>query len=550
MGEPLRIMGVIVFRYICRLSCIKMRLLFVLVLLSFSAFLNAQNFSRGSLHPVNSNFDELNPVLSPDGKTLFFTIANHPMNIGGKRDPGDIWMASWMGDQWSPPTHAGKALNDRTYNAVAGLSPDGRELFLLSHYDHSGSAARTQGISVSLKSDHGWSRPENIVIPYFQNKSTFLSGTISPDLGVFVFSAETYGTHGVDDLYVTFQENGRWTEPRNLGPGINTQFQELSPSLSRDGRTLYFSSNGRKGSGSFDVFAATRLDDTWNQWSVPVNLGPDINTEGRELYFHEYQEFGLSLLTSTKDSDGYGDIRVNHAPNVSPDTSLAVADTLKEVYSDTRTIPVETPVETERSDVIKIYGKVTNSKTGEAVSATISFTGPAFDQPVTSSVTGYHTEVPSTGSYSVRIEAPGYVSDLEKLDIKSYEMRELEMNFSLQPVEVGTTVNLKDVLFVQTKTDLLPESFDELDMVVDFLKQNPNVKIELAGHTDNRGVHSDNVKLSQLRVNSVKKYLVSKGIDGKRISGKGYGGTRPIASNETEETRRMNRRVEFTIRKF
>jgi outer membrane protein OmpA-like peptidoglycan-associated protein len=124
------------------------------------------------------------------------------------------------------------------------------------------------------------------------------------------------------------------------------------------------------------------------------------------------------------------------------------------------------------------------------------------------------------------------------------------MNFHLQPVEIGTTVNLKNVLFVQTKTELLPESYDELDLVVSFLKNNPNVKIELSGHTDNRGVHSDNVRLSQERVNAVKRYLVSKGVDGKRVTGKGYGGTKPIASNDTEENRQMNRRVEFTIKKY
>ena len=123
------------------------------------------------------------------------------------------------------------------------------------------------------------------------------------------------------------------------------------------------------------------------------------------------------------------------------------------------------------------------------------------------------------------------------------------MNFLLQPVEAGVTVNLKNVLFAQGKSELLTESYDELDLVVSFLKTNSNVRIELSGHTDNRGVPEDNVRLSQQRVNTVKAYLVSKGIEAKRITGKGYGGSRPIAGNDTEETRRMNRRVEFTIRK-
>jgi OmpA-OmpF porin, OOP family len=179
------------------------------------------------------------------------------------------------------------------------------------------------------------------------------------------------------------------------------------------------------------------------------------------------------------------------------------------------------------------------------------FSSPAAQgEKVKASATGYRVGLIPAEAYSIKIEAAGFVSALEKLDIHSYELNELEMNFKLQPLEIGTTVNLKSVLFIQTKTDLLPESYDELDMVVSFLKSNANVKIELSGHTDNRGVHADNLRLSQLRVNSVKQYLVSKGIDGKRISGRGYGGSKPIASNDTEETRRMNRRVEFTIKKF
>jgi outer membrane protein OmpA-like peptidoglycan-associated protein len=122
------------------------------------------------------------------------------------------------------------------------------------------------------------------------------------------------------------------------------------------------------------------------------------------------------------------------------------------------------------------------------------------------------------------------------------------MNWNLQPAERGTTVNLNSVLFEQSKANLLPESFSELDLVVNFLQSNPDVAIELSGHTDNRGVHRDNVKLSQDRVEKVKEYLVSQGIDAKRISGKGYGGTKPIANNENAETRKLNRRVEFTIK--
>lgn len=543
-----------------------MRLFFSFVAIVCFSTLTAQVLNSDSFKPVNSFFDEQNPIISPDGQTLFFTVSNHPSNIGGKKDPGDIWFSRLLAGQWSAPIHAGSLVNDRAYNAVAGFSANGQQLYLHGHYDPSGERARTQGIAISSNTANGWSRPANISIPYYQNKSGLLCGTVSHDGTVFVFSADTYGSHGVDDLYVCFNDHGKWTEPKNLGSTINTQFQELSPALSDDGKTLFFSSNGLKGSGSFDVFSATRLDDSWVNWSTPQNLGPEINSPGRELYYRPTSSSAAAIFTSTINSDGYGDIKFYRSPlppvvtvkTVDPPKDSVVADPIVKISKpqvDTvmefvevprETTPVLTPINT-----IKVYGKVTNAKTGESIPATVAFAGPA--QPgliAQSSGGGYTIAIPSTQEYTVSIEAKGYVSTMEKLNVNTYEMKELEMNFSLQPVALGTTVNLKNVLFAQTKADILSESFPELDMVVHFLQNNPNVKIELSGHTDNRGIHSDNVKLSLQRVNKVKEYLVSKGIESKRITGKGYGGTKPVASNDTEESRKMNRRVEFTIKKF
>lgn len=512
------------------------------------AGVQAQVLNTTAFQLVNSREDEQAPVISPDGKTLYFTIGNHDQNVGGKKDPGDIWISLWVGGQWSAPVHAGPVLNSRGYNAVAGLSADGSQLFLHGHYDPTGATARTQGIAVARNTGGGWSQPENIQIPYFQNKSTQVGGYVSPDKGIFVFSADTYGTRGVEDIYVSFNEDGRWTEPRNVGSGINTQFQELCPSLSADGRTLYFSSNGRRGNGSFDVYYAERLDDTWTRWSEPVNLGALVNTEGRELYYRTLPEMGMALFTTTKNSDGYGDIKMISPKNPPAQPEVAPVTT---VDSSVQHIAITRNEVTADDKQVKVFGRVNNAKTGEPIAASLIFSSPVFGKPIPSEPkTGFEVRVPSVNVYTIRIEAQGYISAFEKLDIQTYEMRELEMTFNLQPVEVGTTVNLKNVLFERGTANLLPESNSELDLVVSFLQTNPKVVIDLSGHTDNRGVHSHNVRLSQQRVNKVKDYLVSKGISGKRIMGKGYGGTKPIASNDTEESRMLNRRVEFTIRKF
>jgi len=510
----------------------------------------AQRLSTDSFKLVNSPYDELNPVISPDGRMLYLTVANHADNVGGKKDQGDIWFSVLTeNNQWSAPVHGGSVINSKGYDAVAGFSVMGNQMFLLGHYDDQGAIPRTQGIAVSVNEGNGWSRPENIIIPYFQNKSTFLSGYIMPDQSVFVYAAETYGTRGVEDIYVTTKgADGKWTAPKNMGGTINTQFQELSPSLSADGKTLYFSSNGRKGYGSFDIFSSVRLDDTWTNWSMPVNLGPDFNSEGRELFFRAYEHAGFSLYGSTKNSDGYSDIRIFLS---SEPPALDTAALITKANADTTLRIVEIPRTPDADKSVRIYGKVSNAKTGETIKATVYFSAPEETKTtIASPPTGYAIRIPSTDDYTVKIEAPGFVSTMERLDIHTYEMNELEMNFRLQPVEVGTTVNLKDVLFEQGKTNLLAPSYPELDLVVSFLRANPRVKIELTGHTDNRGIPAQNVKLSQARVDKVKSYLVSKGIESRRISGKGYGGSKPIASNDTEETRQLNRRVEFTIKKF
>jgi outer membrane protein OmpA-like peptidoglycan-associated protein len=505
----------------------------------------AQEFSALSLIPLNSGWDEQNPVLSPDRKTLWFTVANHPQNTAGKKDPGDIWYSRWENGQWAVPVHGGPLLNDRGYNAVAGFSDTGDQLFLFNHYDRTGNV-RTQGISVSSKTNSGWSAPENISIPYFLNRSLVLSGQVSADGTVFVYAAEAYDSRGAEDLYVSLKNSaGQWSEPRNLGTVINSTFQELSPWLSADKKYLYFSSNGRKGYGSFDVYFSERLDETWTNWSAPSNMGSRVNTEGRELFYHTFPDLRLALFTSTQSSDGYGDIKfyIDSIQSPVPDTLVKIV----EIKHSTLTGKDE-----KHSTVT---GTVTNSRTGQPVPAKLEFRSasvlPGSSDSVYTAAADkqgmYSLRISSTNVYTIVLEAAGYVGILEKLDIHTFEMQRVELNFKLQPIEVGATVNLKNVLFTVGTTTLLSESYDELNVVVNLLKSNPRIEIELAGHTDSRGDARKNLKLSQSRVDKVKAYLVSKGVPARRIKGKGYGGQRPIANSESEESRKLNRRVEFTI---
>lgn len=499
---------------------------------------SGQAFTQKALDLANTENDEQAPIITPDGKTLYYTVSGHGTNMGGKKDLGDIWYSTWTGNNWGPPVHAGKVINDENYNSVIGFSHDGQRIFLGNSY-HS----TKQGITIAHRTADGWSTPEYIQIPYFRNRSTYTFAYFSTSVEALVFSAEPFSGHGAEEIFVALLLDGQWQEPKNLGPGINTRMQEWAPSLSADGKILYFSSNGYKGYGSFDVYFSERLDNTWTNWTRPVNMGANVNTEGRELHYRTVPASKLALYTSTYNSDGHGDIKVfAPPPNIHDSLSQLKPDTIAMLVEIVRDKPLSGD-----EKLFRVYGKVTDVKTGKPLMATIEFKSDTMFVSTSKADGGYQARFPSVNEYAVSVEAPGYIGNFEKLDVRTYEMNSLELNFKLQPIEIGATVNLKSVLFKQGTPDLLPESDDELDEVVEFLKINPKVEIELGGHTDNRGVQEHNVNLSKKRVEAVKAYLVSKGVSGRRISGKGYGGSKPIADNRVEETRRLNRRVEFTI---
>jgi len=196
-----------------------------------------------------------------------------------------------------------------------------------------------------------------------------------------------------------------------------------------------------------------------------------------------------------------------------------------------------------------VTGTITNAKTGAKVKGRISFQTDSTHFMYTSEDGNYSVNVPSNKSYAVEVLAAGYVNLADRADLQVFDVKNVQINFKLQPIEVGTVVQMKNVLFYMGTTRLLEESYAELNAVVAFLNDNPKIEIELEGHTDNRGDSKKNLVLSQQRVEVIKKYLVSKGISSRRLKGKGYGDSRPVATNDTEESRKLNRRVEFLILK-
>lgn len=259
---------------------------------------------------LESIYDDIAPVISPDGMNLYFTKKNHPDNKGGERDPGDIWYSELENGVWKSAKRLNGPINNTNFNSVIGITPDGSIMYVVGNYSN----PRKGGVSYSRKIGENWSEPQPIDIPYFKNKSDHLSGSLSEDGKIMILSLESFGTRGNEDIYYTFRKSiDEWTELRNLGVDINTEAQELTPYLAKDNKTLFFSSNGRGGKGSRDIFHSKRQDATWTTWSEVKSLD-NVNTEGADWYFKLIDKGENAILVNTVNSIGLGNILKTKAP--------------------------------------------------------------------------------------------------------------------------------------------------------------------------------------------------------------------------------------------
>jgi len=281
---------------------------------------------------------------------------------------------------------------------------------------------------------------------------------------------------------------------------------------------------GLPGYGGADIFVSRRLDDTWLKWSPPLNLGMGINSDETDAFFYVAARGDSAYFSSTKNAIGNNDI-----------------------YS------VALPVSARPEPVIIVRGRVLHALTKEPLEASVRYellpggrqAGLARSNPLTGK---YSVSLPAGAQYGVRAEAPGFYPRSEQFSAKELKQYvEIERDLFLVPIADGAVVRLNNVFFDFGKHALREESFPELDRLAVFLEANPEMNIELGGHTDNVGEDAANKTLSQNRVNSVLAYLTSKSITAARLRAKGYGETKPVTTNDTEDGRQQNRRVEFTI---
>ena len=474
---------------------------------------------------INSKFNEICPVVSPDGQKLYFTRWKHPDNLGANRNQ-DIWFSNWQPDRtWSKPILFPAPLNNEENNAVCGITPDGKTLLLNNVYGKDG--VMEKGVSMSFLLRTGeWSFPKALKIVNFKNKSEYSEYTLAPNGKVLLMTTETKDTYGGKDIYVSFlNADDSWSEPKNIGPVVNTGEAESTPFIAPDGVTMYFSSSGHVGYGNNDIFLSRRLDDTWQNWSVPENLGPIVNTPQWDGYFSVSAKGDYAYFSSTENSIGAEDI-----------------------------YRIKIPEKARPLTLIQLTGQVINQKTKEPMAARLLIKSK-FNPSDTLSIDydpyvgDYSFMWPAKKAFTVQIKKTGYFSKVEQFDFTSEKNFLLvNRNLFLQKVEKNKTYTFANINFDQGKSDLKSGFEAELDKVIAILAENSQYTLLLEGHTDNQGDWNDNLKLSLERVENVKAYLVSKGVDAKRIETKGWGGSRPLANNLVEETRKNNRRVEFTIK--
>ncbi len=498
---------------------------------------------------VNTEYNEIAPSISPDGKTLYFSRVSHPQNTNGAKGSQDIWFSELRNDKWTQARRLPAPLNKEEYNSLYSITPDGNTILIKGSYKNG--VYETRGFSTSKKIARGWSQPSKIEIPGYSktSKGQFDCGFLSNDGKVLVMSFSEKKNSKVDNLYVSFkQKNGSWSKPEDLGPEINSEeFTETTPFLAPDGVTLYFSSDRKGGQGSNDIYYSRRIDKSWKRWSRPVNLGPAINTDGYDAYYTISALGDYAYMISFKNTEGKGDVvRYNLRPKVIPgDTSQASV----------AIIPQTDPV-------ALISGKVVDAKTGKPVEATI-----IYEDLLTGEEVGTATTNPTTGEYkivlikgrkfSMRAVAQNFIAEGEMVDLTDSTADGRSKTFTdisnkslkLIPIEEGQIVRLNNIFFATGKSALNPESFPELNRIAVTMMENKTLSIELGGHTDNTGSNESNLKLSQDRADTVREYLIGKGIEPDRVASKGYGETVPVAKNDTPEGQQRNRRVEFKILK-
>ncbi len=466
---------------------------------------------------INSKYYESACLISPDGSILYVTRKNHPDNYGNKLNDDDVWFSNLDSNgNWTLLKNIGKPINNFGFNNVVSSSVDNNTLYLLNHYDKSGNP-NGQGVSKTIKSEKGWSIPQNIQIDSFYNKNTYSAYCFSANQNILISSIEDEKSYGELDLYVSFKkDDDTFTKPKNLGKIVNTKSLDFNPFLASDNKTLYFSTLGREGFGSADIYVSKRLDDTWENWSIPQNMGEDVNSEYADLYYSVPISGDYAYLI-TED-------KVENAQGLSDVCRIKIRDKQKPNSS-------------------KLFsGKVVVN--GEPFSTKVYF-----ESLKDSSFNGFVNTNPNNGEFKIALpfgdKYTFYFNDWKsnKSDLDQFVLLNENKidttkvySFKFTPDKVFEKYT---ILFDFGKHSLNKKQKKNL---IEYLESNQIKNIEIYAHTDSIGSEKANLILSNKRAKSIEKALKEIKIDFKVFA---KGESEPIKPNSSKSGRAFNRRVEI-----
>ncbi len=488
---------------------------------SIQAVQHPVDFIPVNLGPaVNTINDEYWPSLSADEQILMITRLIHSDEFM-KKVQEDFFISHWRQDGWGDMKNAGSPLNTGDNEGAQTLSGDGR-LMIFTACNRKDGLGRCD-LYYSIKEGDRWTMPRNLG-KKVNSSYRETQPSVTPDGRTLYFSSDRPGGKGQHDLWVSRRDEAdQWSFPENLGETINTSGIEMSPFIHPDNQSLYFSSDGHIGLGGYDLFVSRR--DSAGNWQKPNNLGYPINTNRDEI----------GLIVNARGDKAY----------YSSDMEKSNG---KDIYI------FELPVKDRPLMTTYMKGKVFDAENKRLLKARLELidleTGLSVYQASSDSTSGeFLVSIPVNHNYMLNVSRKGYLFYSENFSlISTYQAdRPYLKDVPLQSIRIGSSIVLKNVFYETDSYALKKESTAELNRVIRFLQANPGIRIEISGHTDNTGSQEYNQGLSEHRAQTVASYLVSASIHPERIVARGYGMNLPIAANNTEEGRAQNRRTELKI---
>lgn len=514
---------------------------------------NINNFGYVKIEDIasiNSSYPDYSPLITADESMMVFT-SRRQNTTGGKKDEGDneyfedIYISYNKDGKWTAPQNIGSPLNTPDHDATVGLSADGQQQFLFFNRD----------IYVSRLEGDKWSKP--VPLPPTINNSLEIetSACFSPDGNTiyFVRGKSLEASKNNRDIYMSHKDKaGKWGVAQKLPTQINTPYDEEGVFMHPDGKTLYFSSKGHNTIGGYDVFMSVLQNN--NTWSAAVNLGPPINTPDDDVFFVMSADGRHGYISAIRENTvgSYDIYKINFV-----DEELLAQEEerrKKKLADTTKTTVVENKVISQIDKKLTLVkGTIIDAKTNLPIEAEIEIVDNEKNEVVTTTrsnkKTGnYLVTLPSGKNYGMAIKSDGYLFYSENFDLaEDADFKEVAMNIPMVNISQDATIVLNNVFFDFDKSILKSQSYPELARIIKLMKDYKNMKVEISGHTDSKGDFNYNQKLSEGRAKAVVDYLVSLGVAADRMQSKGYSFSKPIATNDTDDGRARNRRVEFKI---